>query len=137
MEQIQFDQPLNRLDYDFHIDGPLHSKKHVKLLRGTWIETGMKVALKVFLPSAFEEFYMESEVNKILGDHHRLVKAVKIVSYEEVKFPLTLEGETYEVYAYLVFPLYEKGTLLDLILRNGPLSTETCLRYFGQLSEAI
>jgi hypothetical protein len=78
-------------------------------------DTCIRYAVKLYIDYAFFEFVKEKSMNELLINHPNVVIANKCVSSAETGAPLVINHRTFTNYSYIVVPLYEKGTLLDLI----------------------
>lgn len=117
--------------YDRILDGkygilnafnPQKDKKGLSVVRGIDLLTNEIVAIKI-MDTSFEktrEFEEEVLKNMLLPDGEvRLIKMKTAVRARDVmpEYPLLGDGSTLRRYNYMVMPMMERGTLLDLILK--------------------
>ena len=63
------------------------------------------------------DFLHESNANELLIEHPNIVKAERHVWHESIKGPLRIRGGLFDSYSYITMPYFEKGSLLDLIMK--------------------
>lgn len=100
------------------------------------------LVVKVYTKKETNDFLSEVERNKVLPDQDdRVIKMTNFVGTDKVEHPLIYNGQTIDLYSYIVMPFCENGTLLDLLLKvvnsNATLSVGLQKYLSKQMAETL
>lgn len=133
MDSAYYTSIDNIIDGRYTILNQLSKKPSILCVKVQDIYTKLMYFCKVFLSNyqTNQEFSREYTINHLLLNEEHLVKALLMKTYREDKEPLKVQGHTIVNYAYILTPLHERGTYLDLLQavnsRRLRLSSKTAL----------
>lgn len=90
--------------------------------------------LKVYTQREQEDFAAEVQRNMALSDSPKIVKMTKFVQPYESMPAFAYNGVMIDFYSYIIIPLCEKGTILDLLMKACATGTVLSMRLQGYLT---